>query len=248
MFDIALTKAVLHVQARLAVDPEASGIDTWEAVVSAMQVGSAMYAAATKDEGTVQCRVNHELRTIPATGPQSHTDAGNWITAFWLAIVCRDQHRMTQLCEIPLDLLRASGAEYDEYIYHWVDALQAYWLERPGLVDKLTAAIESSYPEVARITERDLLEKILYQPINLFHRFLRQDHDGFNQALVESLQLHKAYWTATDERDESVEGYLALGPLAIACLAYDAGFPIGVESDYLPGELLNRAWLGEFET
>ncbi|MEN3583836.1 immunity 49 family protein [Streptomyces sp. ZYX-F-203] len=248
MFDIALSKAVLHVQARLAVDPEASGIDTWEAVVSAMQVGSAMYAAATKAEGTVQCRVNHELRTIPATGPQSHTDAGNWITAFWLAIVCRDQHRMTQLCEIPLDLLRASGAEYDEYIYHWVDALQAYWLERPGLVDKLTAAIESSYPEVARITERDLLEKILYQPINLFHRFLRQDHDGFNQALVESLQLHKAYWTATEERDESVEGYLALGPLAIACLAYDAGFPIGVESDYLPGELLNRAWLGEFET
>ncbi|MGA5420707.1 Imm49 family immunity protein [Streptomyces lavendulocolor] len=42
--------------------------------------------------------------------------------------------------------------------------------------------------------------------------------------------------------------YLALGPLAIACLAYDAGFPIDVESDYLPSELLNRAWLGEFPT
>ncbi|GAA2488111.1 hypothetical protein GCM10010393_19380 [Streptomyces gobitricini] len=26
----------------------------------------------------------------------------------------------------------------------------------------------------------------------------------------------------------------------------DAGFPIEVESDYLPSELLNRAWLGEF--
>ncbi|MFD9973930.1 immunity 49 family protein [Streptomyces sp. NPDC059017] len=248
MFDIALSKAVLHVQARLAVDPDASGIDSWEAVVSAMQVGSAMFAAATRTEGTIQCRVNHELRTVPATGPQSHADAGNWITAFWFAIVCRDQNRMTQLCEVPLDLLRASGAEYDEYIYHWVDALQAYWLERPGLVDKLGAAIQSSYPDVARITEKDLLEKILYQPINLFHRFLRKDHDGFNQALMEALQLHKAYWTATEEREESVEGCLALGPLAIACLAYDAGFPIGVESDYLPGELLNRAWLGEFET
>jgi hypothetical protein len=247
-FGGTLSEAVMHVQARLAVNPDASGIDTWEAVVSAMQVGSAMFASASATEGTIQCRIDHELRTVPATGPQPYANAGNWLTALWFTIVCRDQNRMTQLCEVPLDLLRASGAEHDEYMYHWVDALQAYWLERPGLVEKLVAAIEGSYPGVARIAERDLLEKILYQPINLFHRFLRKDHDGFNQALVEALEFHKAYWTANEERERSVEGYIALGPLAIACLAQDAGFPIEVESDYLPSELLNRAWLGEFET
>ncbi|MGW2927959.1 hypothetical protein ACWC8S_24015, partial [Streptomyces fungicidicus] len=31
------------------------------------------------------------------------------------------------------ETLRASGAVFEEYIYHWVDALQTYWLERPGL-------------------------------------------------------------------------------------------------------------------
>lgn len=247
-FDMAMIKAHMHVGARLAVNPNASGIDSWEAVVAAMQVGSALFASASATEGTVECRINHELRSIPATGPQSPANAGNWLSAFWYAIVCRDQNRMTQICEVPVDLLRASGAEYDEYIYHWVDALQAYWLRRPGLAEKLVAAIEASYPEVARIAPRDLLQKILYQPINLFHRFLRKDHDGFNKALLEALDLHKSYWTANEDREEDVSGYLALGPLAIACLAYDADFPINVESDYIPSQLLNRAWVGEFPT
>ncbi|MCA6094092.1 immunity 49 family protein [Streptomyces sp. SCA3-4] len=248
MFDAALDKALTHVQARCAVDPDGAELDTWEAVVSAMQIGSAMFAAASVTEGTVECRINHEMRTIPATGAQPYADAGNWLSAFWFAVICRDQARMTQLCEVPVDLLRASGAECDEYIYHWVDSLQTYWLERPGLAEKLTSAIEKSHPDVARIVDQDLLDKILYQPINLFYRFLRKDHDGFNQALTEALEAHKAYWTASEERDRSVAGYLALGPLAITCLAYDAGRPIEVESDYIPKHLLTRGWVGEFPT
>lgn len=153
---------------------------------------------------------------------------------------------MTELCEIPLDVLRASGTEYDEFVYLWIDALQTYWLERPGLGDKLVAAIEASYPANIQVADMELVERILYQPLNLFHRFLRKDREGFNQALVEALEIHKVYWTASEKQERSVAGYLALGPLAIACLAYDLGFPIEVESDYLPSELLNRAWLGEF--
>ncbi|MDI3402317.1 immunity 49 family protein [Streptomyces cavernicola] len=148
---------------------------------------------------------------------------------------CREQARLTELCEVPLELLRESGTEYDDYAYHWIDALQSYWLERSGLLDKLKTAIQASHPDVVRFAGADLLDKILYPPINLFHRFLRKDQEGFNQALTEALELHKAYWTATEEREVSVEGHLALVPLAIACLAYDAGFPIAIESDYIPG-------------
>lgn len=248
MFDSALSEAMIHLSACLAVNPNASALRTWEATVTAMQVNTAAFAAAGISEGTVECRIDDRVRSIPATGPQYYTDAGNWLTAFWLSVVCREQARMTRLCEVPLDLLRASGAEYDEYIYHWIDSIQAYWLERPGLGEKLIAAIETSSPDIARIASRDLLDKILYQPINLFQYFLRKDRDGFNRALLEALELHKAFWTTTEEREKSVEGYLTLGVLAITCLAYDAGFPIDVESDYIPGELLNRAWLGEFPT
>ncbi|MFF8831886.1 immunity 49 family protein [Streptomyces sp. NPDC015131] len=246
--DSVMDTALLHVQARLAVNPDASALPTWEATVAAMQVGSALFTVAARSEGPVECRIADEVRTLPVRGPGLYCKPGNWMTAFWLAVVCREQARMTALCEIPLSLMRESGTEYDEFVYLWIDALQTYWLERPGLGEKLLAAIEASYPENIRVADVELVEKVLYQPVNLFQCFLRKDHAAFNQALVEALQLHKSYWTATEQRERSVEGYLALGPLAIACLAYDAGFPINVESDYLPSQLLNRAWLGEFPT
>ncbi|WP_411129736.1 immunity 49 family protein [Streptomyces sp. x-19] len=240
--------ALLHLQARCTVDPRAAELETWEAVVNAMQLGSALFAAAGVSEGTIQCRINRELRNIPALGPSSFADAGNWLTSFWLAVVCRDQKRMTELCEIPLDRLRSPEGAYDEYIYHWVDVLQTYWLQRPGLVDKLIAAIETSHPDAVSVTPRDLLQAVLYPPINLFHRFVTKDEQGFNQALLEALELHKAYWTADEDRTADPDGRIALGPLAIACLAYDGGIPVEVESEYLPKHLLQRGWLGEFPT
>ncbi|WP_242581742.1 immunity 49 family protein [Streptomyces sp. MST-110588] len=243
---MALNEALLQVQMHQALNPRGNRLPTWVATVSAMQVGTAAFAAAAA-EGPFEARITGEVRTIQAAGPQFYANAGNWLTTLWFVIICRDQARMDKMCQVPLDLLRASGAEGDEYVYHWVDSLQTYWREEPGLVEKLTATIEMSHPDIATITPRDLLQCILYPPIHLFYLFVRKDHEGFNQALAEALELHKAYWSREDRSDD-IAGYLALGPLAMACLAYDAGFPIEVESEYLPIRLLDRSWLGEFPT
>ncbi|WP_200308519.1 immunity 49 family protein [Streptomyces adelaidensis] len=244
IFSSALSKALLH----CLHDATADRSETWEAWVAAMQVGSALFAAATTDQESVECRIAHKTRTIQATGAQHFTDAGNWITAFWLAIACRDQDRMTQLSAVPVDLLRGSGAVYDEYIYDWVDALQAYWMERPGLGEKFTAAFQGTDPDRLRVADRELMLKVLYPPLNLFLQFLKRDEEQFNAGLVEALRLHKEYWTADEDRQHSTDGAVALGPLAVACLAYDVGMPINVESEYLPKHLLERSWVGEFET
>ncbi|MDQ0941965.1 immunity 49 family protein [Streptomyces sp. V1I1] len=248
VIDSTFGTALLTLRARCVVDPRAAAVETWEAAVNAMQLGSALFAVTGVSEGSVECRINRKLRTIPAVGPLSTADAGNWLTAFWLAVVCRDQTRMTQLCEIPLERLRSPEGQYDEYVYHWADVLQTYWLQRPGLVDKLIAAIEASDPAVVRVAPRDLLQGVLYPPINLFYHFVRKDEEGFSPALVEALKLHKAYWTLDEDREADIDGSIALGPLATACLAYDGEIPIEVESEYLPKHLLQRGWLGEFPT
>ncbi|MEU1451104.1 immunity 49 family protein [Streptomyces avermitilis] len=240
--------AFLSLRARCVIDPRAAAVETWEAAVNAMQMGSALFAVTGTSEGVVECRINRKPRTLPALGPQSTADAGNWLTAFWLAVICREQERMTQLCEIPLERLRSPEGQYDEYIYHWVDTLQTYWLRRPGLVEKLTATFEASDPTVARVAPRDLLQGVLYPPINLFYHFVRRDEAGFSPALVEALKLHQVYWTLNEERATDIDGSIALGPLAIACLAYDGEIPIEVESEYLPKHLLQHSWLGEFPT
>lgn len=244
--DMSLGTALLHLQACGAVDPRAARIETWEAVVTAMQLHTTVFQVTGAAEGAIQTRIPHEVRTIPAIGPRSYADAGNWLTAFWLAVICRDQKRLTELCQVPLDRLHSPEGEFDEYIYHWVAALEAYWLQRPDLVDELAATLRGSHPDAARIAPPELLQNILYPPINLFYRFLRQDAPGFNQALAEAVELHKAYWTADEDRTDDPSGMIALGPLAVACLAHDGRIPIEVESDYLPKHLLERGWLGEF--
>ncbi|MET9819971.1 immunity 49 family protein [Streptomyces sp. NPDC006355] len=72
--------------------------------------------------------------------------------------------------------------------------------------------------------------------------------EQFNAALVDALTWHKEYWTANEARSLSGEGLVALGPLAIACMAHDADMPVEVESEYLPRALLRRSWVGEYDT
>ncbi|GAA1931869.1 hypothetical protein GCM10009837_66980 [Streptomyces durmitorensis] len=248
LIDSHFDTGLLVLGARCVVDPRAAALETWEATVNAMQLGSALFAVTATGEGSVECRINRKMRTLPAVGLMSTADAGKWLTAFWLAVICRDQARMTQLCEIPLERLRAPEGQYDEYIYHWIDTLQTYWLRRAGLVEKLTATFQASDPAVARIAPRDLLDGLLYPPISLFYHFVRKNEEGFSPALWEALKLHKTYWTLNEVREADIDGSIALGPLAIACLAYDGGIPIDVESEYLPKHLLQRSWLGEFPT
>lgn len=240
--------ALMTLRARCVIDPHAAAVETWESTVNSMQVGSALFAATEVSEGTVECRINQKMRTIPAAGPMSTADTGNWLKAFWLSVICRDQERMTQLSEIPLERLRSPRGQYDEYIYHWVDTLQSWWLRRPDLADKLIATIEASDPAEVRIAPLDLLQGQLYPPINLFYHYVRRDQAGFAPALADALKLHKTYWTLNEDRSTDIDGSIAIGPLAIACLAHDAEFPIGIESEYLPKHLLQRSWLGEFPT
>ncbi|WP_433397918.1 immunity 49 family protein [Streptomyces sp. CA-146814] len=248
LIDSAFSSARLSLHARCVADPRASAIETWESTVNGLQLGSALFAVTGKQDGSVQCRINRKPRTIPATGPMSTADAGTWLSAFWLAVICRDQDRMTQLSEIPLERLRSPEGSYDEYIYRWVDTLQSWWLRRPDLADKLIATVEASDPTVARIAPPDLLQAVLYPPINLFYHYVRNNRDGFAPALADALKLHKRYWTLNEDRAKDIDGSIALGPLAIACLAYDAEYPLAIESDYLPKHLLQRTWLGEFPT
>ncbi|WP_327356401.1 immunity 49 family protein [Streptomyces sp. NBC_01304] len=244
----ALSTMVTRAKSHCALDPLAGKIESWQAWVAAMQTGSSLFAAVTTTEEDVQCRIAGEARTIPALRPQSYTDAGNWVTSFYLALICREQERLNQLARVPISLLRESGAVFDEYIYAWVDALQRYWLGEPEVMEKLAEAFDGTDPQAAHVADNELLLKILYPPLELFHRYLRQDHVKFNQALVDALTWHKEYWTGDEAREMSSAGLVALGPLALACLAREAGFPIEVESEYLPKALLEFAWAGELDT
>lgn len=241
----ALGTTLTLAEAHCLMDPRAAIFPTWEAWVNAMQVGSALFAAATTSEERVQCRIAHKDRTVQATGPQWYVHPGSWLTSFYLAVVCREKDRITALCRVPLSLLRENGSRFGEYDYAWIDTLQTYWLGGQDLVPKLVAAVDGTDPET--VADPETVGKLLYPPMEMFHRFIRKDNDGFNRALAMALELHKQYWSEED-RAFQIPGLVALAPLAMACLAHDAGIPVDVESEYLPAVLIARNWCGEFPT
>ncbi|MFJ8046250.1 immunity 49 family protein [Kitasatospora sp. NPDC096147] len=240
--------AVTITEGRLLLDPKAGRIESWEAVLTAMQASSALFVAAGMAEGEAECRIAGEVRRVPAGNSKREAHAGNWLTAFWLCVVCRETERLDALAALPVEVLRESGAVYDEYVYAWVEALQAYWKREPLQAEKLAAAIEGSDPEVARIASKDYLLRVVYPPMEMFYQFLKGDQAAFNSSLVQALELHKEYWTSDRERSITSTGFFALAPLAVACMAFDSGMQVEVESDYLPENLLDHSWIGEYET
>ncbi|MGW2256160.1 immunity 49 family protein [Kitasatospora sp. NPDC001660] len=230
---------------RSLLDPQASIFPTWDAWVTAMQVGSAVFATATTTEDHVVCRIAHKDRTFPATGGHRHVNPGTWLTAFYLAAACRERERLTALSKVPIPLLRENGSAFPEYYYIWIDTLQTYWQGGSGLGDKLVAAINATDPET--VADPVPVQHLIYPPMEMLHRILRDDREGFGRALTNAVEWHKRYWSE-ESRETQLAGAVAIAPLAMACFAHDAGFPIEVESEYLPKALIGRNWCGEFPT
>ncbi|MFI7010939.1 immunity 49 family protein [Streptomyces sp. NPDC050145] len=229
----AFTDAVLLAQASAEADPDADRVETWDAWVAALQLGTALFT----ETKAVTLMLGDTEHTVPATGTEVRGDARAWLDAFYLTLVTRERDRTTRLCEVPLDTLRAAGP-VDDYVLHWIDTLQSHWLRRPtdDVVTKLVTTMERSHPEASTRTPKDFLDLVDYQPVALFHRLLTQDHEAFGETLTAALGHHARYWG-----DSAAPGArVALGPLALACLAHDMDFPLDMDRPYLPKYLLDR--------
>ncbi|MGW2572818.1 immunity 49 family protein [Streptomyces sp. NPDC001537] len=246
----ALDATLTVAKALCASDPAAARLETWEAWVTAMQVGSALFAAGTASDGPVSCMIGVDGKTkdLPITGAQPYLHLGAWLTSWYLATICRENERLEQLANVPVSFLRESGAVFDEFLYDWVEALQSFWHGQPEVMwDKVLAAVNGTDPTLPHNAGNEVLLNLLYPPLELFHLYQRHEVERFNAALAKAVTWHKEHWTTDEERAESVDGLVALAPLALACMARDADFPIDVESEYLPKELLRFGWAGEVD-
>lgn len=233
----AFTRALTLAHARAETDPAADRVETLDAWVAALHLGTALFTQVD----AVTCLLGGRELTVPATEPGVRGDARAWLDAFYVSLVLRERDRTTRLCEVPLDALRGGDTPVDAYVLHWIDTLRSHWLGRPvdDVVDLLVATIEASHPKTATLAPKDFVNAVDYQPVALFHRLLTQDHDAFADALKEALAQHGSYWAGS----AAPRARVALGPFALACLAHDMEFPVAVDAPYLPKHLLDRARL-----
>ena len=254
--DISLGTIYLDSLFSTASDPDVSLLETWEAWVASMQFHYTVFMLATHQPGTnLEILIDHKVRHLKAVGPMYCANASNWATAFFLTTICRSEEKRRELCEIPVDFIKkageSDGAQYNPFTYHWISALQALILNRPGLGENLLAAMELSDPDRVDFGDADILNKITFPQMNTFLRHVEGDKDKFNEALAQGLTLFHEYQTSSEEHASDIEGIVPLGLLARACIAYDNSrhdpdFALEVESGYLPKHLLQGSWHGEF--
>lgn len=228
--------ALRRIGHRSVLDPTGGGAGTWDDLLFALDVGSAVFAVADAAPGAeVPCRLGGEVRVLRGTGPLPCATAENWLTTMWLAVLTRDATALERHTAVPVGTLRESAAEPD-YLLYMVRMLQLFFRLESGADVALNSAAGHGDPaDFEDPGLREVAALIRYPQQRLFHYFLVEHSDEqFNDALAQALQHHRTYWTADDGRAASSLGFTALGPLAFAAVAHDAGTAITVRSDYLP--------------
>ncbi|MGW1867721.1 immunity 49 family protein [Streptomyces mauvecolor] len=230
----AFGAAVALAHARCADDPQAAHVDTWYAWATALQLGCARFTGAEPQE----CHLGDGLvASLPALRAEPPAEARGWLDALYLAVVCRKMDRIRRLCEVPLERLREDDS-VDEYVLHWIDTLRTYLSNGPmdNTVQALTATMKTSMPDAVTHAPKDFINQIDYQPFALFHRLITGDQAGFATTLTQALKDHADFWGEST----APRAHVALGPLAMACLAFDWDIPFDRQQAHLPAYLLNR--------
>jgi Immunity protein 49 len=238
--------SMLRIQAgiwagRLAV-AEPNSRDLLLALTIACRAGAANLWLASQPGATQTLSLGEGApATLTGSGPDSTTHVGAWLDAFRLASICRDLEAMKWLLATPTSVLRASSTKGDEYAYQYVDALRGFWQNDPRTGDLFLAALEGTDPAVLVNADPDYVLDVVVPEMEIFLNVLNKDPAGMNAALAKALKLHEGYWRDPSRANNS-DGFIALGPLAMASLANDRGMKIEVESGYMPSWLVRGEW------
>ncbi|MEU0490899.1 immunity 49 family protein [Nocardiopsis sp. NPDC006139] len=251
-----LDAALFTAYQELLVDPSASRLETWEAWVFAMQLTNAAFQLSEVEPGgETVLRVDHEERRIKVHEVVPVARPADWLTAFHLAVTCRDHERVRALCRISVESLRESaargGSEYLEFTYQWINTLQEFVAGGTDLVDKLRRSMELCDPEAVPFGSKSVA-LLSFPEMEVFRRLLMGDPEAFVKALVQALEDFKRYYDSFEEANERVDGVVPLSLLSLACLGHDKfrqqdpEFTLGIDSEYLPEHIVEASWYGEF--
>lgn len=101
--------------------------------------------------------------------------------------------------------------------------------------------MEAAAPERLTFGSKEFALLVSYPTMRAFVSLTEQDSVKFDPAVTKAVELHKQYWS-TKKRAHDSDGYLALGPLAMACIAHDLHLSMTITSDYIPAPIVQGTW------
>ena len=163
-----------------------------------------------------------------------------WLDMYFISTIVRDRPSMDILANFPISLMRQSSTKAGELSYMLVDVIQSFHNRTPDYPDKLVAAMDAAVAQ----GDNWALE-IAMGILETFAAFTTDIGYDFEKMLVKNLQFQEKYQMRLDKPEDliSIETFISFPLLGMACMWYDKGNRLSVETGWLPPYLVEGCWL-----
>jgi hypothetical protein len=173
-------------------------------------------------------------------GPPKRFDPPTqWRHGLLAARIARNRDAIDMLASVRVDrLIDLSTTPPPSWFASEAAALAATFRLDSSAGDLLVEAMRHTDPDRVENVSRNWVLDVIVPEIETAFRALQHDQDAFARAMQQALDGHHHFYG--NEGEGHFHGQLAVAPLAMACLGYDLGLRMTVESDYTPGWIVER--------
>jgi hypothetical protein len=173
-------------------------------------------------------------------------DALELMRGLFAAVAVREEETARELARINLALLQPEGVKVHAWGIEWARSVQGFVLGADWAGEALRRAMEGADPmQYAEGSAARAYCAGIANPLIALCLATVGTPEEFNNELEDLLEAHRIYYGDLEfdpplHQENDPEGFIALGALAFAVAMRDRGWPITVESDYLPRNLIDR--------
>ncbi|MBE4430503.1 immunity 49 family protein [Vibrio parahaemolyticus] len=165
-----------------------------------------------------------------------------WLDAYFTSVIVRDKPGMDLLANFPISLMKQSATKAGELSYMLVDVIQAFHNRTSDYPDKLVAAMDAAIAQ-----GDDWALEIAMGILETFAALTTDIGYDFEEVLIKNLQFQEQYQLRLDAPKKliSIETFISFPLLGMACMWYDKGHRLSIETGWLPPYLVEGRWLEE---
>ncbi|HCG6971431.1 TPA: immunity 49 family protein [Vibrio parahaemolyticus] len=162
-----------------------------------------------------------------------------WIDMYFISTIVRDRPSLDALASFPISLMKQSSTKAGKLSYMLVDVIQSFHNRTSDYPDKLVAAMDAAVDQGdnwALEIAMGILETFAALTTNIGY--------DFEEVLVKNLQFQEKYHLRELGPDRiGIRTFINFPLLGMACMWYDKGHRLSVETGWLPPYLVEGRWL-----
>ena len=164
-----------------------------------------------------------------------------WLDAYFISVIVRDKSSMDLLANFPISLMKQSSTKAGELSYMLVDVIQSFHNRTSDYPDKLVATMDAAIDQ-----GDDWALEIAMGILETFAALTTDIGYDFDEVLIKNLKLQEQYHLRELGPERiGIRTFINFPLLGMACMWYDKGNRLSVETGWLPPYLVEGRWLEE---